>query len=119
LRYIRKKSLGADQLADSGWIESVKMIFLRMSQRLPFLKFKAPAVLLEHTPPPLSLPEVIAQWNAVRLDLRNFLESIPEKNVRRKVFKHPVVGMLDVRQAMGFFGEHIRHHTPQIRKLMK
>ena len=119
LRYIRKKSLSADQLDDSGWEESFKMVVLRITQRLPFLKFKAPAALLQHTPSPLPFTEVTVQWHAARLDLRNFLESIPEKNIRKKIFKHSVVGMLDVRQAMDFFGEHILHHTPQIRRLMK
>jgi hypothetical protein len=119
LLYMRKKSLGIDQVDNSGWIESFKMLFLEVSQRLPFLKFKAPGVVVEHTPEALSYAEVVRQWDKVREQLKKFLEGIDEKNVRKKIYKHPVVGRLDASQAIRFNGEHIRHHLPQIRKLMK
>lgn len=119
LLYMRKKSLGIDQLDNSGWIESFKMIFLEVSQRLPFLKFKAPDVVVEHTPEALSYAEVVSQWDTVREQLKKFLEGIDEKNVHKKIYKHPVVGRLDAFHAIRFCGEHIRHHLPQIRKLMK
>lgn len=119
LLYMRKKSLGIDLVDNSGWIESFKMLFLEISQRLPFLKFKAPGVVVEHTPEALSYAEVVHQWDRVREQLKKFLEEIDEKNVRKKIYKHPVVGRLDASQAIRFCGEHIRHHLPQIRKLMK
>lgn len=119
LLYMRRKSLGIDQLDNSGWIESFKMLFLKVSQRLPFLKFKAPDVVVKHTPEALSYAEVVSQWDTVREQLKKFLEGIDEKNVHKKIYKHPVAGRLDASHAIRFCGEHIRHHLPQIRKLMK
>lgn len=119
LLYMKKKSLGIDQLDNSGWLESLKMILLRVSQRLPFLTFKAPRIVVEHTPDALSYEETVKQWNKVRTAMREFLEVIDEKHVRKKIYKHPVAGRLDAAQALDFCGEHIRHHLPQIRKLMK
>jgi hypothetical protein len=116
--YMRKKSLGIDAVDNSGIVESIKLLIIKVSQRLP-LKFKAPTVLAEHTPDALPLPQVIQQWDAVRNDLRKFLEGMAEKNIRKKIYKHPVVGMLDVMQAMAFFHEHIHHHWPQVKSLLK
>lgn len=116
--YMRKKSLGIGALGNSGIVESIKLIVLKISQRLP-LKYKAPSILAEHTPEALPLPQVIQQWDTVRNDLQNFLEGIADKNIRKNIYKHPVVGMLDVMQAMAFFHEHIHHHWPQVKSLLK
>ena len=118
LLYMRKKSLGIQNVGNSGIRESVKLMVLKVSQRLP-LKYKAPGILVEHTPEALPLPQAIEQWNAVRNDLRKFLEGIADQNIRKMIYKHPVVGMLDVTQAMAFFHEHIHHHWPQVKSLLK
>ena len=118
LIYMRKKSLGIQNINNSGIRESFKLIVLKISQRLP-LKYKAPGVLVEHTPEVLPLPQAIEQWNVVRNDLRKFLEGIADQNIRKMIYKHPVVGMLDVMQAMAFFHEHIHHHWPQVKSLLK
>jgi hypothetical protein len=118
LLYMRKKSLGIQHVGDSGMRESLKLTILKVSQRLP-LKYKAPGVLLEHTPEALPLRQAIEQWDTVRNDLRNFLDGIADQNVRKMIYKHPVVGMLNVMQAMAFFHEHIHHHWPQVKSLLK
>src|SRR5688572_29315 len=58
LLYMKKKSLGIDQVGNSGPIEIIKMVFLQLSQRLPMLKYKAPRIVVEQTPPTLSFQEL-------------------------------------------------------------
>jgi len=118
IAYMKKKSLGIGELDDSGLIESLKMVVLKISQRIPSVKFKAPAVVLEKTPPPLTHQQVIQQWYATRQDLLKFLQSIDDKNIRKKIYKHPIAGRLDVTQALTFFHEHIHHHWPQVKRLL-
>lgn len=115
--YMKKKSLGIDQVDNSGTIESLKLGLLIISQRIPFLKFKAPKI-LAHAPQFHSAESAIRQWNEVRLDLKIFLEKIEDKNIRKKIYKHPVAGRLDVVQAVTFYREHIIHHSPQIKRLL-
>jgi hypothetical protein len=115
LRYMQKKSLGIDQLSNSGIYEDIKTAVLKVSQRIP-IKYKAPVLLVEHTPTALSQPDLVSQWNELRQDLKSFLEAIDEKNVRKKIYKHPVMGRLNVMQAMQFFQEHIQHHYSQIKR---
>lgn len=116
--YIKKKSLGIDSLDDAGFKQALLIPVLKISQRLP-LRFKAPKVVLEHTPEPLPLETLINQWNLLRLELRSHLENLPDKHVHRLVYKHPFAGRMSLPQAIQFFAEHIKHHKPQIIKALK
>lgn len=115
--YMKKKSLGIDQLDDSGIVEDFKMIILKISQRIP-LKYRAPKVVVEHTPEALPLDQLTQQWNGVRQDLKSLFDSIADKNVKKKIYKHPIAGRLDAGQAATFFREHIHHHWPQVKRLL-
>lgn len=110
---MRKKSLGVDHLENSGVAEKVKFFILKLSQRFP-IRYKAPRHVLEHTPSPFSYGDLVRQWEALRLELYQFLSAIPESNIRKKIYKHPRVGMLDANQAIQFQREHLLHHKPQI-----
>lgn len=116
--YMKKKSIGIATLKDSGFKQVILSGILKVSQRIPF-RYTAPRVIVEHTPETLSREEAIAYWNNSRSDLKEFLEGIPEQHSRRLIFKHPIAGMLNVEQAMEFMYEHINHHLPQIKKLLK
>jgi len=116
--YMKKKSLAVDSLGNSGWIESLKYTLLRFSQRIP-MRYKAPMVVVQHTPDALSYEMLNHQWNESRMDLKKFLEKITDKNLLKKIYKHPVAGRLNVMQAILFFQDHIHHHLPQINRLLK
>jgi hypothetical protein len=116
--YMKKKALGIDQLKNSGLFASLRIGALILSQRIPAIKFKAPKVVLDHTPATLSLLELSEKWESHRQKMRSFLEGIDEKNKRKMIYKHVIAGRLDARQAMVFFREHINHHWPQIKRLL-
>ncbi len=117
LMYMKKKAQGIDQLPDAGLLASLRIMVLKVSQRFP-LKFKAPKVVVENTPPAWSFEEMVTQWDTLRQELATFLNNIEERHVHRQVYKHPLAGRLDARQAMIFFQEHIIHHQPQINRLI-
>lgn len=116
LIYMKKKSLGANDLDNSGIVEELKFLFLQASQRIPMLKFKAPKAVVEHTPTDISFDKLKTQWDATRADLKRFLDSIEDKNVRKKIYKHVIVGRLDAVQGVGFLREHFIHHLPRLKK---
>jgi uncharacterized damage-inducible protein DinB len=119
VRYLNKKILGIKEATDTGLTEELKMIALIISQRLPFLKFKAPKVMAENTPPLESFEQLNATWVKTRSDLKETLEKFQDDELKRKIYKHPFAGMLNIQQALKFFGEHIIHHRPQIIKLVR
>lgn len=118
IAYMKKKSLGVDSLKNSGVKQSMLSILLKISQRIPNLKFKAPKVIVDNTPEALPLDELISRWKKSRNDLEQFLEGIPEKHSRKLIYKHPIAGMLNAGQALKFMYEHVHHHLPQIKRLL-
>lgn len=117
LNYMRKKSLGIDQLEKSGALEPLKLLLLKISQRLP-IKYKAPKVIVEKTPTFPNKTEMVNIWDGDRRQLKLFLSGIAERDIDKKVFKHPIAGMFNAAQGLDFLREHIIHHKPQINRLL-
>ena len=111
--------MGIKEAPDTGLREDLVMMVLVVSQRLPFLKFKAPKVLSENTTTYQTIEELQEAWAKVRIDLKEMLKRFQDDQLKKKVYKHPIAGMLNIQQAVQFFGEHITHHTPQIKKLLR
>lgn len=118
MAYMKKKALGIDQLKNSGLSESIRLEVLKISQRIPAIRYKAPQAVVANTPPAYTLDELITRWTAQRGALRTFLDGIEDRNVKKLIYKHPVAGRFDARQALVFFREHIIHHWPQIKRLL-
>jgi len=118
LAYMKKKVQGIDQLKDSGVMESLRLWLLIVSQRIP-VKYKAPKVVVENTPETLSLNQLTEEWANLRKELAAFLSTIDDKHARRVIYKHPMAGRFDVQQTLIFFREHIRHHRPQIGRILR
>jgi uncharacterized damage-inducible protein DinB len=117
VQYLNKKMLGINDVKNSGITEELKMLVLKLSQRLPF-KFKAPRTIVDKTPVYQTLDDVISDWNRVRRELGTTLEKFQDHQINKKVYRHVRAGLLNVQHALLFFREHIIHHTPQIERLM-
>jgi hypothetical protein len=115
VRYINKKILGIDQAVDTGFYEELKMLLLQISQRLPF-KFTAPKIVVENTSTERDITGLIEQWDLVRAELKMLLEKIEDHQIKRAMYRHVRVGLLNIQHALKFFGEHVTHHAPQIKK---
>ncbi len=118
INYLNKKMLGIDEAKDSGFVEELKMILLIVSQRLP-LKFKAPKAVVDQTAKETDIHKLVDEWNKTRSALKNILERIEDHHLKRKIYRHVVAGMLNIQQALQFLYEHVRHHTPQVKYLLK
>jgi uncharacterized damage-inducible protein DinB len=117
LTYLKKTSLGKNYLRNSGTVESLKTFLLTVSQRLP-LKYKAPSIIVEQSPVGIALPSAAEKWSGTRKELKNFLETIEDRDLLKLIYKHPVAGRLNVVQALTFMHDHFRHHLPQIYRLL-
>jgi uncharacterized damage-inducible protein DinB len=118
LRYMKKKSLGINDVKDSGVIQELTFQLYNVLQRLP-IKLRAPKTMLDHTPEPLPLADLKTQWGNFRSELKVFLSDIQDQHVRRMIYKHAFAGRLDVIQALRFFITHIHHHRPQIDRIIR
>jgi uncharacterized damage-inducible protein DinB len=118
VKYVSKKILGIQQAGNTGLWEEVKILLLRISQRLP-LKFRAPKAVIENTLAYDNLRELALDWANERSELKRLLEQLEDTQLRRKIYKHIRAGRLNIRHALIFFHEHIVHHWPQIRRHME
>jgi uncharacterized damage-inducible protein DinB len=118
LMYLHKKILAIDTTKDSGIWEEVKINLLKISQRFPGLKFKAPQALEDKMTLYKTMAALTAEWDQVRKELKDFLEKIPDAKAERMIYRHVRAGYLNTRHALIFFREHIIHHTPQIKRLV-
>ena len=118
LAYMQKKMQGIDQVGFSGPWEEVKMLMLKISQRLPGLKFKAPRRVVENTAFFSDFASIESEWDKVRKELKGLLEQFPQHAMKRLIYKHPAAGYLNIRHALIFFREHLHHHLPQLKKLL-
>jgi uncharacterized damage-inducible protein DinB len=118
VKYLNKKMLGIDDIPNTGLKEELVMVTLIVSQRLPFLKFKAPKVVAENTHVYHTMEQLREAWNKGRAELKEVLSRFEDNQLQRKIYKHPIAGKLNIQQTLRFFQEHIIHHTPQIKKLL-
>ncbi len=116
LRYLQKKNqAGNPQQAGMG--EALRALTMHLVLRSP-LKLKIPSAI----PPPentRTAAELEQEWKQVRRELRLFLEKLPEDRTRAKLFRHPLVGYLNIFQTLRFLEDHLRHHQRQIKRLVK
>lgn len=116
--YMKKKALGMETLDNAGMMEDLKFLALKFSQRIP-LKYKAPDVVRNATPTPLSFGELVRTWEEVRSELRDFLDQVQPQDLNKKIYKHPFAGRLSAVHALRFMNEHLIHHRPQIRTIIR
>ena len=115
--YMEKKILGIQNAPNSTVVEEAKMLLLQFSQRVPF-KFKAPAVVVKVTSAYQHPADLISAWDEERSSLFIFLERIKTEELRRKIYKHVIMGKMNIQHALKFFREHFHHHLPQINHLL-
>jgi len=119
-QYIDKKLHHAEDLEKAGLGQTFKSLLLRVLLRLPFTRFKAPAVLASITPAQVpSLPQLCEEWQAVRRRLEQTLNEYPSKLLKRAIFKHPRSGMLTIHQTLDFMLDHVLHHQHQVERIAK
>ncbi len=115
--YIQKKIQAVDEVGDTGLIEELKMVALKLSQRLP-LRFKAPRVVVENTSTSADIFALEQEWIIARQQLKGLLEKLSDDQINRKIYKHVRAGKLNIQHMLIFFSEHIIHHQPQIKRLL-
>lgn len=99
-----------------GLKAKIKNILLVNSLNSP-KKYVAPKVLADNKDK-LSLStdahQFHHQWDDLRIEMNDFLESFPEEKIPYFVFSHPAVGKLNLLQTLQFFNAHLKHHQYQI-----
>lgn len=114
LNYMKKKSQAPVAILDTvGLTDDVRFFLLKLSQHLP-VRYKAPKVVLENTPAPLSFDGLVRDWEILRTEMHDFLQEIDPGKIDKKIYKHPIAGRLSAVHAVKFMTLHLNHHRSQI-----
>lgn len=117
LGYMQKKSSsGWDALEETGQEQSDSSAALN-TRLASNERYKAPSVLPEPGND-VSLAELLQRWEASQIAIREFALGVEEKYYNKLVFRQPLAGMLNLIQTLEFVAHHIRHHLPQVKRLL-
>ena len=115
--YVTKKRLGAAQLKRTGIIHQLKLFIAVIAFYLP-VKYRAPRVLGE-MPEHVKYSEIKNEWIATRNKLAALLESLPDDELRKPIFRQPFFGYWNIFQMLWFMQVHFNRHRKQIMKTIK
>ena len=112
---IQKKLINPAENKKAGIKSTYRSALLKYALRSK-RKFRAPKILTEPTGP-YKADELFSQWKQTRKELENLLDSIPAEHKNRQLFKHPVVGKINLKQTLGFMADHMQRHLEQIQRI--
>lgn len=113
--YITKKINAIHEVNNTGLWGELKLWAFIISQRLP-IKYKAPKTLGDTPPSYLDVASLFKDWDEARSTLKDLLEKFSSDELKKKIYRHPVMGRCNMVHALIFFREHIIHHYPQIKR---
>lgn len=117
VQYIQKKLINPEESRRAGlksWYRASLLRFALRSKR----KFRAPKV-LDDPKGPYEKDALFSEWKIIRATLSQTFNSVPREHINRQLFKHPVVGKINLYQTLGFMGDHMQRHLEQVRRIKK
>lgn len=114
LAYVRKKLNDPASIPEAGIGAHVRSTLLRIALALPF-RFKAPEVVSKPECPE-SLESAVTAWDEVRDGWRTLLDTLPPELESKAIFRHPVVGRINLSDTLQFHRSHLQRHCAQIER---
>lgn len=114
-KYINYKLKDVDSLSNTGFKNIINSKGLNRALKSD-KKFKAPKVVSNPTND-LDFETIKSNWDKSREYLANTVNSFPDKVLKKAIFKHPVVGYLNILQTFDFLINHLKHHQNQLDRL--
>lgn len=117
VKYMKYKLSTEKKLKRAGFKAWYRLLLLKIALILP-IKFKAPAAL----PPPkntLNFAEAKEEWAVARKSLRELIESMSPEQINAELYKHPLVGKMNISRAVTFMQDHFDRHERQIYRVIE
>lgn len=117
LLYIQRKLNNQGDVAESGLGTAFRSLVLKLALWVP-IKYKAPKIadVSEDYP---NFEAMRNEWESIRADIQSIIEKHDEQTLSKNLYRHPIAGKMNFKQALVFFESHISHHQKQIERIMK
>lgn len=117
-KYIRTKTQYRETLLKVKSSTYLRMFLVKILLSLGF-KVKGPQI-TQMFPEKIDLKELNNKWAISRQSFDSLISELKEKKLEDKaVFKHPLVGRLNIKLTLAFYKFHFKHHQKQINALKK
>ena len=118
-KYIRTKTQYRETLLKVKSSTYFRMFVVKILIPLGIIKVKAPQT-TQLFPKKIDLKELNTKWAISRKSFDSLISELKEKKLEDKaVFKHPLVGRLNIKLTLAFYKFHFKHHQKQINALKK
>lgn len=119
LAHIKKKITYANgNLKKASAASRLRALLLSTSMRQP-LKLTAPDNSVVGMEEFVDLKTLKNRWTEARTALCSYLNEIEEEFLDAELYKHPVVGIMDIWGMLNFFQTHMERHEKQIKKTIR
>lgn len=116
--YMSKKIQSIESLPKSGFKNAWKTFLLKISLRSG-KKFKVPSKAPVNPTGDISFGDLVAQWNQLRKDFAQLLNTFDVQSAKKLSFKHPRIGYINAHQVLTFLEEHFKHHLTQLENIQR
>ena len=101
----------------TGFKQAYRMLLLQIALALP-RKYKAPSVVSDNIPEHNEMTTLLDDWKKTRDAYELLYNAQPPDKLQVKLFKHPVIGYINLLQTLDFIKAHHEHHLPQLKHLL-
>ena len=115
LGYMEKKS--QRPVAKTGLGSAIRSMLLTRALRNKKKKYRAPGVIGSPDDRP-DFAAVAQSYRQVRADMRRFITDMNDDLADKAIFKHPVIGPINLTQTLSFLQEHMARHADQVKERM-
>ncbi|MGY8946607.1 MAG: DinB family protein [Flavobacteriales bacterium] len=117
-KYIRTKTKFPETILKIKPSTYLRMFLVKLLLPLG-LKVKAPKT-TQLFPKEIDLKELNNKWTESRQSFDSLIIELKEKKLNNKaVFRHPLIGRINIKLTLAFFEFHFRHHQKQINNLKR
>lgn len=112
--YVKKKTSYPESLEEAGVADHYRKFRLYIFLRLP-IKVNAPVVVNEtQFDQNISFEKLVADWRAIRKELKDFLNHAPAEWNSKLTYRHGFAGRMTFDGMLMFFRDHLQRHIKQI-----
>jgi uncharacterized damage-inducible protein DinB len=116
--YVSKKLAKGDIKQQSGIKSQLASTLLKIALSSPF-KFNAPKATKDSVPQYATHQELSDKADKTFAAMKQMLKNFPKELRTVTIFRHPVIGLINISQTMDFLETHTAHHKMQIDRLLK
>ncbi len=113
-----QKNINENKIINSSGLSDKIRNFLLICLLKSHIKFKAPSV-ASKVPDFITVDEIKSLFDKNTTAYKTLLYQLPKEMENKQIFKHPIAGLFNIEQTLGFVKNHYLHHEMQIKSLLK